>query len=227
MGQTAAFFDIDGTLTSNNVWKGIMVFHVRRGRRRLTHALFLALHYPLLLPRGLRLLSESTFRRLWTLHLTWYFRGYEAAQMRELSEWVAREYTAPIRREDVLVKVREHLGRGDVVAFVSGAPTPFVEAIAAMWNVPHAIGSPVGVKDGRYTGRMGAPCIDQQKAVYVRQYFAEKKIEIDYAASYAYADSFSDMGLFQTVGHPVAVYPDKQLRALAEAQGWPILKPKT
>ncbi len=223
MGQVAAFFDIDGTLTRDNVWKGIMVFHTRRGRRRLTHALFLALHYPLLIPRRLRLLSESTFRTWWTLHLTWYFRGYDAAQMRELTEWVARDYTVPIQRDDALAKVREHLGRGAVVAFVSGAPTPFVEAIARMWDVPHAIGSPVEMKNGRYSGRMGVPCIDAHKAVYVRQYFGGRQIEIDYPASYAYADSFSDMGLFQMVGHPVAVYPDQQLRALAQQRQWEII----
>ncbi len=75
----SALFDIDGTLTSHNVWKGIMDFYSGRGERRLTHLAFVAAHYPLLLPRALRLLKEADFRRVWTKHLPWYFRGYDQA----------------------------------------------------------------------------------------------------------------------------------------------------
>ena len=59
------------------------------------------------------------------------------------ADWVAREFVAPIARADVLARLREHLERGEVVALVSGAPTPLVRSIAHMWDVPHAIGSPV------------------------------------------------------------------------------------
>ena len=225
MGLTAAFFDIDGTLTRENVWKGIMEYHTRRRQRLLTHYVFGALHYPLLIPRRLHLLDETAFRRLWTLHLPWYFRGYDIGKMSELTRWVAREYTVPIQRPDVLARVRDHLERGDVVALVSGAPTPFVQAIASMWKVPHAIGSPVEFRAGRYTGRMDEPCLDGQKAVYVRRYFGEQRLDIDFGLSSAYADSFSDLGLFEMVGHPVAVYPDLRLRAFAQARGWPVIGP--
>ena len=220
----AAFFDIDGTLTSDNVWKGVMAFFKRRQERQWTHRAFLALHYPLVFLRPLRLLSEAGFRSLWASHLPWYFRGYTEAQMQTLAEWVAHEFVARIERGDVLEKLREHLSRGDVVALVSGAPTPVARAIARMWGVAHAVGSPARFRDGRYTGRLsGAPCIDEHKAVYARRYFADQGITVDFAASYAYADSYSDMGLFEMVGHPVAVYPDRKLRALAGERGWAIM----
>ncbi len=221
--QTAALFDIDGTLTSHNVWKGLMDFFSARGERRLTHWLFVAAHYPMLLPRALRLLNEADFRRAWTKHLPWYFKGYDEAQMKTLAEWVARDHTVTVARGDVLEILRRHLSQGDVVALVSGAPVPLVQAIAQMWNVPHAIGSPVEFRDGRYTGRMSEPCIDEQKAVYVRRYFADNGFDIDFKNSYAYADSYSDLGMFEMVGNPVAVYPDKKLAALAEERGWRVV----
>jgi HAD superfamily hydrolase (TIGR01490 family) len=144
--------------------------------------------------------------------------------MQTLAEWVAREFVARIERGDVLEKLREHLSRGDVVALVSGAPTPVARAIAQTWGVAHAIGSPAEFRDGRYTGRMaGAPCIDEHKAVYARRYFADQGITLDLSASYAYADSYSDLGLFEMVGRPVAVYPDRKLRALAGERGWAIM----
>jgi phosphoserine phosphatase len=42
-------------------------------------------------------------------------------------------------------------------------------------------------------------------------------------ASYAYADSLTDVPVLELVGHPVAVYPDEGLAALAWQKGWPIL----
>jgi HAD superfamily hydrolase (TIGR01490 family) len=224
MAQVAAFFDIDGTLTSDNVWRGQMAFFKQRRERQWTHWLFLAIHYPLAFLRPLRLLSEAGFRRVWASHLPWYFRGYDASQMRTLAEWVAYEFVAGITREEVLGRVRHHLRHGHLVALVSGAPAPIVAAIARMWSVPHALGSPAEFRQGRYTGGMaGPPCIDAQKALDARRYLSGNGLDVDLAASYAYADSYSDLGLFEMVGKPVAVYPDLKLRALAEARGWPVM----
>jgi HAD superfamily hydrolase (TIGR01490 family) len=224
MPLTAALFDIDGTLTTTNVWKGLMEYFSRRRERRLTHLAFVALHYPLVLLRPIGLLREATFRRLWSAHLPWYFRGYDAEQMQVLAEWVAREYVRHVERDDMRALLDDHLARGHVVALVSGAPQEIVEAVAAMWHVPHAVGSPAEQLDGRYTGRMaGPPCIDEHKAHYVRQHFAQQHVDVDYACSYAYADSYSDLGMFALVGQPVAVYPDKKLAAHAAAQGWEVI----
>jgi len=224
MTQRAAFFDIDGTLTFDNVWKGIMDFSKERGDGRATHYLFLATHYPTYLLRKLHLLNETTFRKWWGGHLPWYFRGYDDSQMKVLAEWVAHEHVKRLAREDVLIKLREHLDHGDVVALVSGVATPIVEAIAQMWQVPHAIGSPAEKRNGHYSGGMtGEPCIDEQKAIYIRKYFGEKKIDLDLKNSFAYADSYSDLGLFEMVGNPVAVYPDLKLAALAKERGWGVI----
>lgn len=219
----AALFDIDGTLTTDNVWKGIMDYQAGRGRRRLTHLAFVVTHYPLLLPRALGWLSEADFRRRWTLDLTWYFRGDTPAQMTALTEWVAGTFIPPLTRPDVLARLRQHQDQGHTLALVSGAPTPFVEAVARQWGVPHAIGSPVEVRAGRYTGRMGTPCIDAEKAAATRAYFAARGLELDYAASSAYADSYSDLGMLELVGYPVAVYPDRRLRALAAQRRWDVI----
>ena len=227
MTQVAAFFDIDGTLTSDNVWKGLMAFFKQRGERQWTHRLFLATHYPLALLRPLRLLSEADFRRAWASHLPWYFRGYDASQMQTLAEWVAHEFVARITRAKVLARLREHVEQGDVVALVSGAPAPIVAAIARLWGVAaeRALGSPVEFREGRYTSGMAEPpCIDAQKAVYARRCLAENSLNVDLAASFAYADSYSDLGLFEMVGKPVAVYPDPKLRALAVERGWRVVE---
>ncbi len=225
--KIGAFFDIDGTLTSDNVWRGIMQFFSRRGERRGTQAVFWAYHFPVLLLRYAGLMSETTFRREWALHLPWYFKGYDETQMNTLTDWVVQNYVPTCQREDALEILKQHLAEGHVVALVSAAPTPIVEAIARLWNVPHVVGSPVEMKNGRYTGRVSAePCLDAYKERYLKQYLDEQGLAVDANASYAYADSFSDMGLFDMVGNPVAVYPDKQLAALAKERGWKIVDDK-
>lgn len=227
MSQAVALFDIDGTLTTDNVWKGIMGYNAGRKhalRHAIIHATFISLNYPMLLPRALGLLSEANFRRVWGQRLAWYFRGFDEEQMAAMTKWVAYTATAPIVRPDVLKRLQTHLADGIPVALVSGAPTPFVAELARMWDVTHAIGSPVEYQAGRYTGRMTAPpCIDAQKAVYAQAYFAEQGISVDYAASFAYADSYSDLGMFELVGCPVAVYPDRALTTLAVQRGWEII----
>ena len=224
---SAAFFDIDGTLTSANVWRGLMDYFTTRRERRLTHLAFIAVHYPLAFLRPLGLVSEATFRRTWGGHLPWYFRGYDASAMQRLAEWVARERVAQVTREDVLDVLRRHQAAGDVVVLVSGAPQELVAAIASMWRVDHGIGSPAEMRAGRYTGRLaGPPCIDEQMATYARRYISERGLNVDLSASYAYADSFADMGLFNMVGHPVAIYPDKKLASHAATHGWPTLPNK-
>ena len=46
----AAFFDIDGTLTSERTWKGMMDYFTAAHLRRWTHLAFFAAHYPLVFP---------------------------------------------------------------------------------------------------------------------------------------------------------------------------------
>jgi HAD superfamily hydrolase (TIGR01490 family) len=223
MSHVAALFDIDGTLTTTNVWKGLMDYFARRGQRRLTHLAFVALHYPLAFLRPVGL-PEATFRRLWSAHLPWYYRGFDDDQIQALAHWVAREYVSRVAREDVRTRLDNHRAQRHVVALVSGAPVEIVRAVAAMWHVPHAIGSPSERTAGRYTGRLaGPPCIDAHKALAVREHFARAGVDVDFAASYAYADSYADLGLFALVGHPVAVYPDQKLAAHAAAQGWEVI----
>lgn len=47
--------------------------------------------------------------------------------------------------------------------------------------------------------------------------------DINWDESYAYADSFSDLGLLESVGNPVAVNPDDMLKSIAKDKKWRII----
>ena len=130
----------------------------------------------------------------------------------------------PNLRSDLLDRLGQHKADGHLVALVSGTFAPFLEMIARRVGVPHAIGTPLAVRDGRYTGSIVPPlCQSEGKPTRVQAYFAEQGLEADWPASYAYADRATDILLLSLVGHPVAVYPDETLLAHAQERGWPVV----
>ncbi len=76
--------------------------------------------------------------------------------------------------------------------------------------------------DGRYTGEMEFYAYGEGKATRIRQLAAERGYVL--ADCFAYSDSATDLPMLETVGHPHAVNPDRQLRKAALARGWPVLE---
>lgn len=218
----AAFFDIDGTLTSERTWKGLMDYFQQHRLRRGVHLAFMAAHYPLYFLRRMRLISESAFRSPWAAHLAWYVRGFTPEGAQPVWEWAAG-YLSRYWRPDTRAILDDHRRSGDLVMLVSSGPLPLVERIAEILGAEHFVGTRFEVVNDRYTGRALPPVvIDEIKARAALDYLQEKGIQIDLRASYAYADSTPDVSLLEMVGHPVAVYPDAGLKAYAQQRDWAI-----
>jgi HAD superfamily hydrolase (TIGR01490 family) len=218
-----AFFDLDGTLTTTPVWEGIMAHFRERGLKRWTHRAFWAYHMPIYLFRRLGLISESAFRLHWAAHLAWYVRGDTLDQAGQVWDWVATDFLSQYWRQDVREKLDEHRQAGDLVVLVSGSPVPLLQRIAAELDVQHVVGTRFALRDGHYSGRSLQPvCIDENKATLTKSYLSGLRDKVDYPASFAYADSISDLQMLEMVGQPVAVYPDEALRREALKRNWSI-----
>jgi len=219
---TAAFFDVDGTLFTGHVWRGMLEYFTTKRGRWPVRAFWYA-HMPLYFLRKLKLISEERFRGPWAANLAWLARGWTAAQLQGLYTWVAQTYVTPFRREDTLARLAEHNAQGHLTVLVSTGFSGMIEAISTTVGAQLAIGADVQLKNGRCTGRVIRPLvIGAQKGHETRKRLAARGLDIDYAASFAYADSITDMGLFELVGHPCPVYPDAELAAVARQRGWPI-----
>ena len=106
---------------------------------------------------------------------------------------------------------------------VSTGFTDMVAAIGQTIGAEHAVGCDLEMKDGRATGRIVPPTvIGKQKGIAARAKLAALGYDVDYAQSFAYADSLTDLGLFEIVGNPRPVYPSAELAAYARQQGWPV-----
>jgi HAD superfamily hydrolase (TIGR01490 family) len=114
-----------------------------------------------------------------------------------------------------------HLADGHEVVVLSSSPQELVSAVAAALDptiVP--VGTWAEVVDGRYTGLLAAPfCHGPGKLLRLEQVLGWRDLD----GATAYADSASDLPLLRACGSPVAVNPDRGLRAVAAASRWPLL----
>jgi HAD superfamily hydrolase (TIGR01490 family) len=219
----AAFFDIDGTLTSEHAWKGILYYFQQRRIRRGTQLVYLMVHYPLYYLRRWNLITEVAFRAPWSANLAWYLRGFTLQQADELWNWTIEVYLRKFWRMDTCALLDDHRNSGDLVVLVSSGPQPMVERVARELGAHHGIGTRFEIKDGYYTGRGLKPvCIDEHKALRSKELLESLDLDIDLNNSFAYADSVADLSLLKLVGHPTAVYPEPELRTIAENCGWNI-----
>jgi HAD superfamily hydrolase (TIGR01490 family) len=222
--QKAAFFDVDGTLTYNNVWRHFMAYFHGKKIKRATHFLFSLIHYPLYYLRRLGLVTESSFRSIWADHLAWYLRGYTIDQVDMIWQWVVDDMTENhVWRDDIVSILRNHLDAGNIVVLVSSGPELLIQKIGKILGTPHSVGTSMEVRQGRFTGRSLQPiCIGQFKASLANEYLQKHNFEIDFTDSFSYADSITDLGLLEMVGKPVVVYPDEELKSVAIERRWSI-----
>lgn len=101
---------------------------------------------------------------------------------------------------------------------------PILDKLVTVMGLDGAIATPLEVKNGRYTGRIVPPLnVGHGKAERLGQFLEDYDEEINLSASYFYTDSIVDVPVMELFGHPIAVYPDKQLATQAKRRGWPTI----
>lgn len=148
-------------------------------------------------------------------------RGWEADKIEALARETLTEMIEPLIYAEAAHLINTHREAGRRVYLVSSSGEEIVKPLAEFLGVPHAIGSRAAIVDGRYTGTLEFYCQGEGKREAI---LAEAALHgIDLSRSYAYSDSATDAPMLETVGHPVAVNPDKELRRIATEREWEIL----
>lgn len=220
MSNAAAFFDLDGTLTSAHIYSSIVRRRMRHPVGALRAVAYLLYHFALVIPYRLELLEPTRFFMSWMVDLADLIKGMRRSEAAPLFRAVADDIMAGVR-PDVMALLREHQAQGRLTFIVSGAFQPILQEVGRRMNAEYVIGTPLEESDGRYTGRLPAPaCFGPEKARQVRGFIERMGLDVDLASSYAYADRYHDIPLLEMVGHPVATYPDEGLLAYARERGW-------
>jgi HAD superfamily hydrolase (TIGR01490 family) len=114
-----------------------------------------------------------------------------------------------------------HRAAGRDIFIVSASGQELVGPIGAMLGASGIIATRMRHADGRYTGEMEFYAYGESKAARIRELALERNYSL--ADCYAYSDSVTDLPMLEAVGYPHAVNPDRRLRRVALARGWPVL----
>jgi HAD superfamily hydrolase (TIGR01490 family) len=147
-------------------------------------------------------------------------RGWEAERVERLVREALEEVIAPLAYREALDLIEEHRRAGRDVWIVSSGGEEIVEPFAQHLGIRDVIATRAGIEDGRYDGTLEFYAYAAAKATAVRQ-IADVR-GYDLRRCFAYSDSVTDLPMLSAVGTPVAVNPDRELRAAAQAMDWDI-----
>lgn len=218
----AAFYDLDGTLVSANVvtrYAFAAKNHPSPARAALKYAKLLV-SVPLLF--GLDLYSRRLFNEVFFRE----YRGMRKDWLEELSEPLFRKVIQPSIYPGAKALTDSDREQGFHLVLVTGALDFDLPAVTRHFGFDDVICNSLVYENGTATGRVARPVIaeEQKREALIR--YCERR-NVDSTQSKAYADSFADFPVLESVGFPVAVHPDRRLRRVARERGWPILDLKS
>jgi HAD superfamily hydrolase (TIGR01490 family) len=217
----AAFFDLDRTLISHSSSLALAGTFHRRGllRRRQVLKAALAQFLFVRFGAGPSRVGQTAEKAMAIL------RGLPAETMNEIVAQALDPVLKPLLYREAVDLAASHAARGEMTFIVSGALQEVVDGVARSLGFDGAVGSRAEIADGVYTGRLERRLFGQAKADILEEIAAAESLDLE--ASTAYSDSYTDLAFLERVGNPVAVNPDRELRKVAAARGWPVRRFRT
>jgi len=149
--------------------------------------------------------------------------GWQRDEIEQLVRDTLGDVAEPLVYAEALFLIDEHARKGRRVIIISASPEEIVRPIAEHIGVHEVIATKVKTDaQGRYLPEIDVYAMGPGKAVAMQDLARRESIDLE--GSYAYSDSITDLPMLEAVGHPVAVNPERELRALAEERRWPILE---
>lgn len=207
-------FDLDGTLLEGTSAERLLVpFLVRRGAvrcRPLVAWLGRAATLPLTGPTW-----ALRRNKLW-------LAGADAEDVIGSMRDFLEVELAPRWHTTALTELERFRRAGVPIALLSGAPDFVADVVARHLGMDAAVGTPMEVRGGRFTGGLAGPHMFGEGKRDAVERLATRR-GFDLRLSFGFADHGSDVPFLESFGHPVAVSPDGRLRRVARSRGWTVL----
>ena len=198
-----AFFDFDGTLISGDSIVAFVRYARKRGfmpRKEYARAMLAAAGFVL----GVKDVTDSKNAAL-------RFRVKLNPSDREaLDRAFARDCLLPriYPRGKACLDFHRQAGREPVL--VTASTENYMRFAAEELGFSALLATPLNPD-----GTVGDNCRGEEKPRRIRDWLRQQGLEADFAASFAYGDSKSDLPMLLLCGHPVQVNPKKALRKAA------------
>ncbi len=209
-----AVIDLDGTLLKGMTAERVFFLHlVAHGRIGLGRAAGFLLSFAGDLLRGGLQRAISTNAG--------FLRGETPETVRRWAREFGQAFLRKAVPDDLREKVLGLKADGCRVVLLSGSLQMLVDELKERLGAEILIGGELETADGKLTGRKtGIHPYGQEKVAAL--FSRIDPAAVDWGNSWALADRLSDLPIFELVGHPVAVHPDRRLRRLARERGWEI-----
>jgi HAD superfamily hydrolase (TIGR01490 family) len=215
---TAAFFDVDGTLTDTTIVHPLWWYQ----RDRLSPPRFAWWAAGLLLRAPYFVWVDHWSRGQFNIL---FYRLYAGLEANALRDWHCRTFAENLQRTTfpaALDCVRDHRQRGHRLVLITGSLDFVMRPLAEYLGADELFANRLVEHGGVFTGELERPPVaDEHKAALVRAYAQGQNLDL--SESYAYGNSIADARVLECVGHRVAVNPDRRLRRLAISRSWSIL----
>lgn len=212
--RIAAIFDLDGTLVPGYAGVELIRYFFTRAAFKPRFMVFTP---AVLAAFQMGLISRPT---MVTLGAT----TFDGIPVRQIERGAQKSLNRSIKHrlfKEGIERVRWHQRQGHITVIASGSHLVITQTIADYLGMDLALGTQVEYEEGRATGRViGRPVFGDDKARMIRSLM--QKHDILWEQSYAYTNEVVDLTTLEMVGHPVAVNPDDELRAIARQRDWEI-----
>ena len=217
MAPTAAFFDLDKTIIAKSSTLAFSKPFQAGGlisRRAVLRSAYAQFVY---------LVGGADHDQMEKLRhfMSQLVAGWDVATVREIVADTLHHVVDPLVYDEAVSLMEEHRMAGRDVVIVSASGTEVVEPIGELLGADDVVASRLEIEDGKYTGEISHYVYAEEKARAIHDLAEERGYDL--AECYGYSDSITDVPMLEVVGHPHAVNPDRELRRVAAARGWPVL----
>lgn len=208
MGKnTAAFFDIDGTIYRNS----LMIEHFKK-----------LIRYEVIDPAVWHGKIKHSFNEwekrfldfdIYLEELAEIYVGELVGINKAYIEFIANQVIN--LNGDKIYKysrdrIKHHKEKGDLVFFVSGSPDFLVSKMAERYGITEYKASEYEVDmDNNFTGKLKGMWESKNKHIAIKELI--EKYDLDLANSYSYGDTAGDYSMLKMVGKPIVINPNREL----------------